>query len=54
MQTLKSTVTTHKATVAQQMEARTTRLKEQAARIQKMSDQLELRQTAPRTVLNNQ
>jgi len=52
MQTLKSTVTTHEATVAQQMEARTTGLKEQAARIQKMSDQLELSKPAPQVVNN--
>jgi hypothetical protein len=36
------------------MEALTAQLKDQAGQIQKVSAQLELRKTAPQTVLNNQ
>ena len=45
------------AIIAQQqkgMEAVTARLQEQDSKIQKVSDQLELNKTAPRTVVNNQ
>ena len=45
------------AIIAQQqkgMEAVTARLQEQNSKIQKVSDQLELNKTAPRTVVNNQ
>ena len=45
------------ATAAQQqkeIQALTASLKEQASQIQKVSDQLELSKSAPRTVLNNQ
>jgi septal ring factor EnvC (AmiA/AmiB activator) len=45
-----------KSTVAQQqkgMEVLTAQLKEQAAQIQKVSDQLELSKSAPKTIANN-
>ena len=38
----------------QEIKALTASLKEQASQIQKVSDQLELSKSAPRTVLNNQ
>ena len=64
---LKSTVVKQEATIAQQqkdfqatasrqqkeIEALTATVKEQAAQIQKVSDQLELSRPAPQTVLNN-
>jgi hypothetical protein len=64
---LKSTVAKQEATIAQQqknfqatasrqqkeIEALTATVKEQAAQIQKVSDQLELSRPAPQTVLNN-
>jgi len=52
---LKSTVEKQEATIAQQqkgMEVLTAQLKEQASQIQKVSAQLELNKTAPRTVDN--
>jgi hypothetical protein len=65
---LKSIVAKHEATIAQQqkdsqstaaqqqreIKALTASLKEQALQIQKVSAQLELRKSAPQTVLNNQ
>jgi hypothetical protein len=65
---LEATVTQLKSTVARQqkdfqgaiaqqqrgMETITTRRKEQAAQIQKVSAQLEINKTAPQIVLNNQ
>jgi Chaperone of endosialidase len=68
VQELKSTVAKQEATIAQQqkdsqstaaqlhreIKALTASLKEQASQIQKVSAQLELRKSAPQTVLNNQ
>ena len=68
VQELKSTVTKQEATIAQQqkdfqstaaqqhreIKALTASLKEQASQIQKVSAQLELRKSAPQTVLNDQ
>jgi hypothetical protein len=44
----------HCAAAKKGMEAVTARLQEQDSKIQKVSDQLELNKTAPRTVVNNQ
>jgi hypothetical protein len=68
VQELKSTVATQEATIAQQqkdfqstaaqqqreIKALTASLKEQASQIQKVSARLELRKSAPQTVLNDQ
>jgi len=52
-----ASITNLEATVAhhwKEMEALTARLKEQAAQIQKVSDQLEVSKAAPQMVVNNQ
>jgi uncharacterized coiled-coil protein SlyX len=54
---LKAAVAKQEATIAlqqQEIKALTASLKEQASRIQKVSAQLELRKSAPKTVLNDQ
>jgi uncharacterized coiled-coil protein SlyX len=49
---LKSTVARQEAMMAQQQKDFTARLKEQDAKIQKVSDRVELSKSAPRTVDN--
>ena len=49
-----ATIAQLKSTIAQQMEAVTARLKEQALLIQKVNDKVELSKAAPRTVANDQ
>jgi hypothetical protein len=56
VQELKSTVAKQETTIAQQqkgMEVLAARFKEQESKIQKVSDQLELKKAAPQTVANN-
>jgi uncharacterized coiled-coil protein SlyX len=50
---LKSTVARQEATIAQQQKDFTARLKEQDAKIQKVSDKVELSKPAPQTVNNH-
>jgi uncharacterized protein YbaP (TraB family) len=51
---LEATVTQLKAMAAQQQKELTARFKEQDAKIQMVSDKVELSKPAPRTVNNNQ